>query len=106
MSASEIHGPHGGDALALRLDALIDEVRALRSDLHAEHQDARARAALEGMDALITQEQFAAILAVDVRTIRRLNAAGELPPSISLTSRPRWRRSDVMKFVKALKGSR
>ena len=102
MSASEIHGPQGGDALALRLDALIDEVRALRSDLLAEQQDARARAALDGMDALITQEQFAALLAVDARTLRRMAAAGTLPPSISLTSRPRWRRSDVMKFVKGL----
>ncbi len=99
MSASEIHGPQGGDALAQRLDALIDEVRALR-------QDARAREAREGLDALITQEQFAAILAVDVRTLRRMAAAGTLPPSISLTSRPRWRRSDVERFLKGLKGSR
>ncbi len=103
MSASEIGRESDGEALVPLIEALLDEVRALRSDLLAEHQDARARAALDGMDALITQEQFAALLAVDVRTIRRLNAAGELPPSISLTARPRWRRSDVMKFVKALK---
>lgn len=106
MSASEIHGPQGGDALAQRLDALIDEVRALRSDLLAEHQDARGRAALEGIDALITQEQFASILAIDARTLRRLRSAGTLPPSIPLTARPRWRRSDVERFLKGLKGSR
>lgn len=99
MSASEIDGPQGGDALAQRLDALLDEVRALR-------QDARAREAREGLDALITQEEFAAILGVNARTLRRMAAAGTLPPSISLTSRPRWRRSDVERFLKGLKGSR
>lgn len=106
MSASEIDRESDGEALVPLIAALLDEVRALRSDLLAEHQDARARAALEGMDALITQEQFAALLATNVRTLRRMAAAGTLPPSISLTSRPRWRRSDVERFLKGLKGSR
>jgi predicted DNA-binding transcriptional regulator AlpA len=90
------------DALAL-VAALLDEVRALRSDQHALAEEARAQAAREGMDSLITASELAAILAVNPRTLRRMAAAGELPKSVSITSKPRWRRSDVAKFIKGLR---
>jgi excisionase family DNA binding protein len=90
------------DTLAL-VAALLDEVRALRSDQHALAEEARAQAAREGTDSLITPKELAAILAVDQRSLRRLVAEGKLPKSVSITSKPRWRRSDVEKFVKGLK---
>ncbi len=93
------------DALAL-FAALLDEVRALRSDQHAHAEEARAQAARESTDSLITPKELAAILQVNERTLRRMAATGELPKSVSITSKPRWRRSDVAKFVKGLKGSR
>jgi len=81
------------------LIVLIDEVRELQRIV--ERSGARA-----GRDALVTPSEFAALLALDVRTLRRMRAGNELPRSVGSAKRPRWRRSDVEAFLAKLKAKR
>ena len=88
------------------LAAILDELRALRQDQSSALEVGRGRAIRAEFDSLITPTEFAEILAVDGRTLRRMRAAGALPKQVGTTSRPRWRRSDVARYLAGLKGTR
>jgi len=89
------------------LIVLIDETRATNANLVALREAIeRGGAAGKAKDALVTPTEFAAILAVSTRELRRMRAAGELPKSVGTERRPKWRRSDVEAFVAKLKARR
>ena len=77
----------------------IDELRAIRKAVERG-------ATSTSKDALVTPREFAAILAVSERELRRKKSAGELPKNVGAEKRPRWRRSDVEAFVAKLKPRR
>lgn len=77
----------------------IDELRAIRKAVERG-------ATSTSKDALVTPREFAAILAVSERELRRMKAKGELPKNVGAEKRPRWRRSDVEAHVAKLKGKR
>jgi predicted DNA-binding transcriptional regulator AlpA len=81
------------------LMVVIDELRAIRKAVERG-------ATSTSKDALITPREFAAILAVSERELRRKNAKGELPKNVGTEKRPKWRRSDVEAHVAKLKARR
>ncbi len=89
------------------LIVLIDETRATNANLVALREAIeRGGAASKTKDALITPREFAEILAVDERTLRRMRSGGELPKNVGAAKRPRWRRSDVEAHLAKLKAKR
>ncbi len=89
------------------LCVLVDGVHAMNANLVALREAIeRGGAASKTKDGLITPREFAEILAVDVRTLRRMRSAGELPKNVGAAKRPKWRRSDVEAFVAKLKARR
>ena len=44
---------------------------------------------------LLNQGELAVLLGVNVRTLQRMRHAGELPPTVPVGKRLRWRRGDV-----------
>jgi predicted DNA-binding transcriptional regulator AlpA len=78
------------------LAALIEEMRGLRADLRADSKPDNA---------LVTMTAFAAELGIDVRTLRRMKASGDLPKAVQIGTHPRWRRVDVDKWLLARKAS-
>jgi len=44
---------------------------------------------------LLNQRELAELLGVNVRTLQRMRHAGELPPTVPVGRRLRWRRGDV-----------
>jgi predicted DNA-binding transcriptional regulator AlpA len=82
---------------------LIDEVRGMRGELR------EVRGAIErgnAPSALVTQREFASLLAVSPRTFQRMKSAGELPTGVGTAKRPKWKRSDVEAFVAKLRARR
>lgn len=55
------------------------------------------------LPALMTAEEVAQELRVDVRTMRRLRHLGELPKPIKWSGGLRWRRADIERFLQARK---
>ncbi len=84
---------------ATLLLVVIDELRAIRKAVERG-------ATSTSKDALITPREFAAILAVSDRELRRKKAKGELPKNVGTEKRPKWRRSDVEAHVAKLKARR
>ena len=50
---------------------------------------------------LLTQDQLAALLQVDRRTLRRLELSGDIPRAIKFGTAKRWRRSEIDKALAA-----
>jgi predicted DNA-binding transcriptional regulator AlpA len=53
------------------------------------------RAANAGPSPLLTREEMAALVRVDLRTLRRLELAGDVPDAIHIGGAKRWKRADV-----------
>lgn len=49
---------------------------------------------------LLTADDLAQILSLSIRKIRKMDAAGELPPRINVGSRVRWRETDINEFIR------
>lgn len=89
------------------LCVLVDGVHAMNANLVALREAIeRGGAAGKAKDALVTPTEFAAILAVSTRELRRMKAAGELPRAVGRANRPRWKRSDVEAHLAKLKAKR
>ena len=89
------------------LCVLVDGVHEMNANLVALREAIeRGGATSKIKDALVTPDEFAAILAVSTRELRRMKAAGELPRAVGRANRPRWKRSDVESFVARLKAKR
>lgn len=52
------------------------------------------------VSSLLTVAEVAAILAVSVRTVWRLNSGGQLPEAVSIGSSKRWRRDEIFAWIK------
>jgi len=85
------------------LCVLVDGVHEVNANLLALRQAIERGGA---KNALVTPTEFAAILAVSTRELRRMKAAGELPKNVGTERRPRWRRSDVEAHVSKMKAKR
>lgn len=48
---------------------------------------------------LLSAEELAKVLGVSLRHVRRLNAAGRLPPSVRLGRSVRWRLPEVRRWL-------
>lgn len=70
-----------------------DELRALFEDVIERHE--RRRQAAEGEE--VTPEGVARMLDVSVRTVRRMEGRGELPPRLGR----HWRRADIVQWREA-----
>ena len=83
------------DTTALR--ALVaEEVQTQLAPIEGMLREALERAAPPHGNQLLTREEVAAFLRVDVRTLRRLVLANELPGPIRIGERiVRWRRKDI-----------
>jgi excisionase family DNA binding protein len=53
--------------------------------------------------AVLTAEQLASLLQIDLRTLRQLRRAGEAPREFSVGRSPRWRRADVERWMETRK---
>ena len=74
--------------------------RALQPVLDALAHHGRARGG-DGADDLLTRSDLLNLLKIDIRTLRRMVRAGEVPPPIILADRThRWRRSTIESFLK------
>jgi excisionase family DNA binding protein len=51
-------------------------------------------------NALMTAAELAGVLRLNLRTLRAMRGRGELPPSIRVGSRLRWRRADVEAWIR------
>ena len=51
---------------------------------------------------LLTAEQVARLLAVSVKTVRRMTRRGELPRPVRIGRQVRWRLADIERFIKRL----
>ena len=81
------------DALEIAdiLERTVAEIRARVRTSAIRLADLPDRSADD--DVLLDPTALAAVLRIDVRTLRRLRAAGEIPEPISLGARrPRWRK--------------
>jgi predicted DNA-binding transcriptional regulator AlpA len=94
----DLAGDHVPTITSLLMVA-IDELRAIRKAVERG-------ATSTSNDALIRPREFAAILAVSERELRRKKAKGELPKNVGTEMRPKWRRSDVEAHVAKLKPRR
>jgi predicted DNA-binding transcriptional regulator AlpA len=79
------------------LEAVVIELRGLRSCLDAEHAASSSP--------LLTPDQLADLLQIDRRTLRRFEIAGVIPRAISLGGAKRWRRAEVERFLNKAKES-
>lgn len=50
---------------------------------------------------LLSVRDVAALLNCSIRTVRRLNDAGRMPPPIRLGTLLRWQRSELLDWIKA-----
>lgn len=57
-------------------------------------------AALDPIEPLLTADDLAAIAGVTVRTIRRWNELGQIPPALRIGAVVRWRRSEIEAFLR------
>jgi predicted DNA-binding transcriptional regulator AlpA len=78
------------------LEAVVVELRGLRSRLESEHA---------APSPLLTADQLAALLQVDRRTLRRMEISGVIPRAISLGGAKRWRRAEIERLLNKAKAS-
>ncbi len=96
--ATRTHGAVISDVVAdestLRRLVRQEIERAIKPVLAAlAHQDAGQA---QELPELLTKQEVAALLRVDVRTLRRMVLAGEVPAPITISDRTdRWRRSTI-----------
>ncbi len=50
-------------------------------------------------ECLLRARELAALLAISIRTVWRLTAAGDLPAPVRFGGTTRWRHSDVVRFI-------
>ena len=55
----------------------------------------------DSRDRLLTAKQLATVLAISIRTVWRLDAAGRLPRPIRLGGSVRWRGSEIDRWLRA-----
>lgn len=67
-------------------------LQSIASDVHVIAQATKYAAS-----PLLTRTQLAALLQVDIRSLRRLELEGEIPRAIHVGKSKRWRRSDIEK---------
>jgi excisionase family DNA binding protein len=82
------------------IDALIEELRAIRAEVRQLRE-----AKIAPVPALLTIDDLAEMLRVSTRTLRTWRHEGELPPAITIGGALRWRRADVDAWL-AKKGQR
>ena len=87
------------DEATLRSLVAEEVKRALQPVLDAlAHQ--RPTQGTNGAEPLLTRNDLLKLLKIDIRTLRRMVRAGEVPPPIILANRThRWRRSTVESFL-------
>lgn len=78
------------------LDALLVELRSIYAtdgvaDEPSEPEPQRSP--------VMTPDDVAAMLQINVRTLRRMRLAGELPEPLLFGTRTRWRRADIEKWI-------
>ncbi|HET6917813.1 MAG TPA: helix-turn-helix domain-containing protein [Acidimicrobiales bacterium] len=96
-TVAEAHGQVAGADLASRLDRLIGLVELLVA------QTAAAPATLPLADESerpIDQEELGALLKVSVRTVRRMEGRGELPPSIAGGRQRLYLRDEIDRWLR------
>jgi excisionase family DNA binding protein len=72
------------------LERIAAGVDGLRAAVEASHA---------APSALLTRDQLAELLQVDVRTLRRLELLGSIPNAIEIGGLKRWRRADVDRWL-------
>lgn len=87
------------DLEALRA-VVADEVRTQLVPIEALIRDALGAHQGPGQSEFLTREEVAAMLRIDLRTLRRLVLTNELPAPIPLGPRAvRWRRKDLERHL-------
>jgi predicted DNA-binding transcriptional regulator AlpA len=74
-------------AAEIRARVRTSAIRLADLPHHSAHGD--------DMDALLDPPALAALLKIDVRTLRRLRAAHEIPEPLMFGRKPRWRRRSI-----------
>ena len=78
-----------GASLRQLLVIAIKELRGLRADARAAKPE----------NSLLTPDDLSELLKVDKRSLRRMALAGEIPQSVTVRGRPRWRRKDIDIYI-------
>jgi predicted DNA-binding transcriptional regulator AlpA len=63
--------------------------------------DPKGNATFTELPLLLPIEDVALILAVSIRSVQRLNSAGDLPEPVLIRGSVRWRRADIEAWVAA-----
>ena len=71
------------ERIAIGVDTLVIEMRAARA----------------GPSPLLTRDEMAALARVDLRTLRRLELAGDVPRAVQVGRAKRWKRADVDAWI-------
>ena len=90
----------GTDEATLRRLVAEEVKRALQPVLDAlAHQ--RPTQGTNGAEPLLTRNDLLKLLKIDIRTLRRMVRAGDVPPPIRLGDRTdRWRRATIESFLR------
>lgn len=81
------------------LDALLVELRAAYASDGPGIASVEPPAPEPQRSPVMTPEDVAAMLHINVRTLRRMRLAGELPEPLQFGTRVRWRRADIEKWI-------
>ena len=89
------------DEATLRYLVREEIERAMEPVIEALAHQRRARGRNKAAEPLLTRNDLLKLLKIDIRTLRRMVRAGEVPPPISSADRThRWRRSTIESFLR------
>lgn len=81
------------------LDALLVELRSVYGPEGHVATVAESEEREPARSLMMTADELAQELQLNVRTLRRMRLAGELPEPLQFGTRVRWRRADIEKWI-------